>query len=618
VKIINQQKHSINIKSTVWPGQWLAFVPLLVVVMLGAQPAQAMEFDSGDDWTVRWDNTLKFNFGLRTEKPNKAVYLQGNNGSTGILADDGDLGWDQWDTTSARFDILSEFDAVYQDKFGVRVSAAGWYDQAYASKTGFPASNPHLGGRNTWSGYTTGPGKLNSAGEDLHYLGGEILDAFVFANFDMGSMFATVRAGRHTIFWGNTLLFQGAVHGVASSMVPLDLNKAFTVPGSEAQELFLPTNKISTVLQITPNLTLNAYYGLEWQETRLPAPHSYFSPAEILGEDPELIMLVPGVAGAVPRMGSQKVKDGEPDNSGDWGLNLQYYFNNMDIEAQFFYVNYSSNIPDGLVGTLDFGQTTATLGAAGIPPFSAFYPTFATAPDVLAADALGIGKWKWNYKDDIDLYGLSISKEMGGVSYALEYVRRENAPLRQDLGSSIQLLANIPAPLQPILGPGFDIDASGPGNYAGPVGSTNHIIVNAFGFLGNSPMWDGGAYIVELVASETDKVKSDPYNLLHKKIKEGDWAFGLSFKVIPEYFQVFSGVDMKFPISVAYTIDNEPSIGNGGNPKVGTFTFGPEFNVRNTWTVSATYTMIYGEEENGLLGLLADRDNIAFTVKRTF
>jgi hypothetical protein len=589
------------------------------LVLLGAQQAQAKEYEAGEDWTVRWDNTFKFNYGIRTEEQSDAIVLQGNNASVGILADDGDLGWEQWDTTTARLDILSEFDAVFKDgKFGVRVSAAGWYDYAYNDDTDFPVANPYLGGTNTWSLIESGPGQLNNAGESLHYLGGELLDAFVFTNFDMGSVPVNIRAGRHTIFWGNTLLFQGAVHGVASSAVPLDLNKAFTVPGSEAQELFLPTNKISTVLQFTPNLSLSAYYSLEWQETRLPAPGSYFSPAEILGDDPELIMLAPGAPGGGPRVGTMKVHDGEPDDSGDFGVNLQYYFGKLDLEAQFFYVNYSSNIPDGLVGTLDFGQTVAVFGAAGVPPFSSFYPAFATAPDVLAPDALGIGQWKWNYKEDIDLFGFSLSKQIGEISYALEYVRRENTPLRQELGNSIQLLANIPAALQPILGPGFDIDASGPGNYAGPVGSTNHIIVNAFGFLSAGALWDGGAYIVELVGSETDKVDSDPYGMLHEDIGVGDWSMGLSFKVIPDYYQVFAGVDMKLPISVAYTIDNEPAIGNGGNPKIGTATFGVEFNIRNKWTVSSTYTMIYGEEENGLLGLLVDRDNIAFTVKRTF
>jgi len=490
---------------------WPVYTSIAIALLLaGVQAANAREFATGDDWNVRWDNTLKFNYALRTESPSTDIVLQGDNAGTGVIADDGDLGWDKWDTISTRVDLLTEFQAVWKDNFGVRVTAAGWYDHAYKGKTGFPAENPYLGGTNTWGGLTTGPGELNSAGEDLHYLGGELLDAFVFANFNIGDMFANVRAGRHTIFWGNTLLFQGAVHGVASSMVPLDLNKAFTVPGSEAQELFLPTNKISTVLQITPNLTFNAYYSLEWQETRLPGRGSYLSPAEILGEDPELLMVVPGAPGGGPRIGTEKIKDGEPDDSGDWGLNLQYYFNNWDFEAQFFYVNYSNNIPDGIIGTINFLQF------AGIVP-----------PTPLAPDALGIGHWKWNYKDDIDLFGFSLAKEMGGISYAFEYVRRENAPLRQDLGSSIKLLTNLPPTLQPIYDPlnlgAPDIGATGPGNYPGPVGSTNHVIINAFGLLKGSALWDGGAYIVELVGSETDKVKSDPYGLLHKNINVGDW-----------------------------------------------------------------------------------------------
>ena len=598
---------------------WSVCASMAIALLLaGIQVAHAKEFATGDDWNVRWDNTVKFNYALRTESPSKDVFLQGDNAATGVLADDGDLGWDKWDTISTRVDLLTEFQAVWKDNFGVRVTAAGWYDYAYKDKTGFPAANPYLGGTNTWGGLTTGPGYLNDAGEDLHYLGGELLDAFVFGNFKMGSMFTNIRAGRHTIYWGNSLLFQGAVHGVASAMVPIDVSKAFTVPGSEAQELFLPTNKISTVVQITPNLTFNAYYALEWQETRMPVRGSYLSPAEILGKDPELLMLAPGLAGVAPRIGEDKIADGEPDDAGDWGINLQYYFNNWDFEAQVFYLNYSSNIPDGLVGTLNFGPAVATFGGAGVPPFSLFYPTFASAPDVLASDALGIGQWKWNFKDDIDLFGFALSKEFAGISWGLEFVRRENAPLRQDLDSSIQLIANVPVPLQGLLGPGFDIYASSSSNYAGPVGSTNHLILNALGLLKGSALWDGGAYIVELVGSETDKVKSDPYGLLHKGINEGDWAWGLSINFVPEYYQVFAGVDLKIPISVAYTIDNEPAIGNGGDPKVGIATIGAEFNIRQKWTAATTYSIFFGDAESGLLGLVTDRDNIAFTIKRTF
>lgn len=596
---------------------------LAAVLCLGfLQQAAAWEIETDNpDWTVRWDNTIKFNYGMRVEKPSPDVYLQGQNAGTGVLADDGDLGWKQWDTTSTRLDILSEFDAVYQDRIGVRISGAGWYDYAYHGRSDFPVPNPYYPapGRNTWGGLTSAPGELNSAGERWSYFGGELLDAFIFGSFDIGSVNATVRAGQHTIYWGNSLLGTGAVHGVASAMVPMNMDKALAVPGSEAQELFLPTTKISTVVQITPNLTFNAYYELIWQETRLPVRGTYLSPAEILGYDPELLMLAPGVPGVMPRIGQDKVHDGDPSDAGSWGINLQYYFTKLDTEAQFFYLNYSSNIPDGLVGTLDFGQAVATFGAAGVPPFSMFYPTYATPPTPLSNDAIGIGQWKWNYKDDVDLYGFSLSKEIAGISFGLEYVRRDNAPLRQDLNASVQLLTNIPQELQPILGPGVDIDATGSSHYIGPVGSTNHIVVNAFGLLNGSKLWDAGAYIIEYTASETAKIKSDPYNTINKNIKTGRWSSNLSVNFIPEYYQVFAGVDLQVPLTIGYTFgSNEPAIGNGGNPGVGTASAGLVFNIKQEWQASFRYNMFFGDAEAGLLGLLTDRDNIAITIKRTF
>ena len=168
----DQHKHT----NRAWPVRAIALVPLLAVVLLGAQQTQAKEFEAGEDWTVRWDNTFKFNYGIRTEEPHEAVYLQNSGtsgalGATGILADDGDLGWDQWDNITARVDILSELDAVFKDgKFGFRVSAAGWYDYAYKDDSDFPAAHPGsadpakdaiFSGTNTWSGITHGPGQLS-------------------------------------------------------------------------------------------------------------------------------------------------------------------------------------------------------------------------------------------------------------------------------------------------------------------------------------------------------------------------------------------------------------------------------------------------------------------------
>jgi hypothetical protein len=109
-------------------------------------------------------------------------------------------------------------------------------------------------------------------------------------------------------------------------------------------------------------------------------------------------------------------------------------------------------------------------------------------------------------------------------------------------------------------------------------------------------------------------------DLLNVNVEEDDISTAIAFAFNPEYYQVFPGTDMKIPMSLSYTLDtnNEPVIGLGGNPGVGTASIGVEFNINQTWTVNGKYNAFFGSNDNGLLGLLTDRDNISFTVKRTF
>ncbi len=261
---------------------------LIALAVAGAMTPQvhAFQFDTGENWSIRWDNTLKYNLVVRAEDQNKGVL-------SSIATADPDLSFDRGDIISNRFDILSELDVVYKDNFGFRISAAGWYDHAYSSDMNQPNSiAPH------WTNPSVGVGELNDEAEDLHYLGGEILDAFVFANFNMGDVAANVRLGRHTIYWGQSLFLIGSVHSVGGSMNTIDGIKAFSVPGSEARELFRPTNKLSTLIQLTDNLTVEAYASFEWENYRIPEATTYFSPADVLTEDAEMIHLA--VAPTVP------------------------------------------------------------------------------------------------------------------------------------------------------------------------------------------------------------------------------------------------------------------------------------------------------------------------------
>ncbi len=274
-----------------------SLLALSIAAAAASQQAGAFMFDTGDDWQIRWDNTFKYNLAVRAEKQDRDVYA-GTQPSAVVaqIADDADLSRDRGDIVSNRVDILTEFDLVWRDNFGFRVSAAGWYDNAYEdSDNNQKGTLPNgFGYDATWGALSAKPGEYTNAAEQLHLLGGELLDAFVFANFEIGSSAIGVRAGRHTLYWGQSLLFSGALLGISGSMAALDGLKGYSVPGSEAKELFLPNNKVSTSMQLTDNLTVSAFYAFEHVVLRFPEEGSYYSPVELLTEDSQFLTLIPG------------------------------------------------------------------------------------------------------------------------------------------------------------------------------------------------------------------------------------------------------------------------------------------------------------------------------------
>jgi hypothetical protein len=46
------------------------------------------------------------------------------------------------------------------------------------------------------------------------------------------------------------------------------------VPNSQFKEIARPVGQVSTQVQISPTLSVGAYYQLEWRKSRLPAAGS--------------------------------------------------------------------------------------------------------------------------------------------------------------------------------------------------------------------------------------------------------------------------------------------------------------------------------------------------------
>ena len=568
---------------------------ILAAVAATSMQAHAFKFKTSDDWNIRWDNTLKGNIMSRVAKQDADIYdpTKANPGAAAAISDDATYSVDRSSggLVSTRIDLLSEMDVVWKENYGFRISGAGWYDFAY-DDSDHPNNGPTKGfpsAYSTWGALSVHPGEYTDDAEDLHYRGGELLDAFVFANFDIGEVAANVRVGRHTIYWGQSFLTKGAFNGFAGSMAAIDLAKGLGSPGSEAKELFMPNGKVSSVVQLTNNLTLNGFYAFEFVPVRYPERGTYFRFTELATENSEFLTVAPGTGGEwgvdAPRAGF-KVVDDKSKDSGDWGINLQYYVDAWNLETSFIYMNNTDRNLSGLYST--FGDVTEKEAALG-----------------RETNAVLLGHYGWVYKDDIDTFGISLSKEIFGVSWGADLVYRKNQPLHPDLTAS--------------LGAPVVRSEVSPSNFPGSTGDTMHVVLNGFGLLnGDLGLWDGGTYIIEATFSKVDDF-GDFEEKANANISEDRWVSNIAGVFRPTWYQVRAGWDLTLPMSISYTFDGDQSpITSGGTEEVGNGSIGVELLIDQVWIVKAAYNVFYGPQGNGSEAFIKDRDNISLTLKRTF
>ena len=177
---------------------------------------------------------------------------------------------------------------------------------------------------------------------------GEILDAFVFSGFDVGPVPAAVKAGRHSLYWGESLFLNGNLNGIAYAQNPLDLQKGFATPGVEAKELFRPLTQLSGQAQVTDELSIAAQYLLEWESFRYPEGGTYLGPVDFVFNGPNRQFLPqPGLGFA------QRGNPAEPDQSGEWGIAARWSPQWLDGTLGFYYRNFADKLPQTLLTQVD-------------------------------------------------------------------------------------------------------------------------------------------------------------------------------------------------------------------------------------------------------------------------
>ena len=422
--------------------------------------------------------------------------------------------------------------------------------------------------------------------------GSELLDAFVYAKGEIGGMRGTVRLGKHTLQWGESLFF--GQNGIANAQGPVDVAKILSVPGWQFKEVLLPVEQISGSLQVAEGVSLGAYYQLKWRPSKIPGVGSYFSNQDYVGTG--VVNFGNDADGNPILLSYDESRDLKPKDSGQFGVQLRWRPADSDYEFGFYAAQYHDKTP--AVPVFDFVNGNVHLA----------------------------------YAENIRTVGASVTSSVGQLNWALEGSVRSNAPLTGD-----------PAVLG--LGPILACGTSKADPVLSPSAAPRTCRLSGIYVLQPGALWGGGAIVGELAYNRTLKVTKDIFAIgpggtsaglggLDPNTTKGAWALRMLFE--PQYFQVLPGLDLSVPIGVGYNFGGRSSaIFNfaGGASSAGDISIGLKAKYQNDWNVSLTYTDYFGSAKTFTETLVAgagsprqltfgqslkDRAYLSFSLSRTF
>jgi hypothetical protein len=464
----------------------------------------------------------------------------------------------------------------------------------------------------------------------------------VFGKFNLGEVPVNVKVGRHTVFWGEAML--SPVHSLSYGQSALDLGKLFSVPGTEAKELFMPREAISVQVQATPTLSLAGQYFFDWDQARIPEAGSFLGFNDYLLAGGESFIFRRRRQDPRNPLGVNRLLRGddvEPDKHGDWGIAARWSPEWLDGTLGAYYRVTADVLPQGnATPAVRPGTPAAVCKALHLTPLNAttcyINPSAATVPEILGGT---IGRYGAAYADDIKIFGLSLSKNVMGVSIGADLNYRENMPLLSDI---VNILPASLAPYAAILPAGALFAPPEAGETGAARGNTWHGVLNGFATFGDTPLWDSANLIVELTWNHLSDVTSgeavfkgrDSYmavgpdgSLVTPKDKVTKDYYGLAISFTPTTYQLFPGADFSTPVSYSRGLSGNSAVLLGGNEGAGSYAFGMAIDLHSKYRFDLKYVDFIGTttvnpadmitSSGGANSLLTDRGFVVFTFKTT-
>lgn len=554
-----------------FPRWFAALCAVILGLCFFVQSAQCFIIDTGDpDWQVSFDNTVKFSTMYRLMNPSSTLTSDFN-------LDDGDRAFKSG-FTSARFDLLTELDIRHLN-YGIRVSAAGWYDPLYWHATN---DNNSPG---TFNGFSVPNNSFPYDTERDLGLNEELLDAFAYGSNDCadGSKLSW-RVGQFAQIWGESLFFGN--NGIANGMAPVDVIKLLQVPNSQFNEIIRPVPQAGLQWQPSAGLSFSTYYQFGWKQTRIPPADSYFSDIDFVGDGAERLFAAPNPFNPGNPFAFYRAADMDASDQGQGGIDARFQLGQYDFGL--YAIRYSEKLPQLYL-----------YPAAGLP-------NFATGQ---------IGTYREVYPEEIEAFGASASTTFGICNLAGELSFRYHTPLVSDA----VVLAT----------PQEQAAANNTNNPYYAVGNSLHGQISTLTSFSQNFIAKESTLLGEMAWNCRLQTTSDPLHVLDPNTTRN--ALGLRMVYEPVYRQVRPGVDLSFPVGVGYfPVGTSSVIPNFGPDNGGDFNIGIKATYLEVWHFALVYTMFFGNQGPVLTNTaappvnftfdqtLADRDYVAFSVYRKF
>ncbi|MDX1298254.1 MAG: DUF1302 domain-containing protein [Pseudomonas sp.] len=631
----------------------LARLPLAVsLASTLAAPAFGVTFNVGEI-EGQFDSSLSVGASWSVQGADKDL-IGVNNGGRGLsqTSDDGHLNFKRGETFSKIFKGIHDLELKYGDT-GVFVRGKYWYDFELKDE-----------------GREFKDISDSNRKEGSQASGAQILDAFVYHNYDIASQPGSVRLGKQVVSWGESTFIQGGIN----SINPVDVS-AFRRPGAEIKEGLIPVNMFYVAQSLTENLSMETFYQLEWDQTVTDNCGTFFAQADIVADGCAQnlnVLSLPGAAdlatlnaglkalGGSPITGTNEgliVKrggDSDARDSGQWGLAFRYMFEPLDTEFGAYFMNYHSRAPifSGMSPSargLNAANTIATNTFGAVRRGGGSTAAAGAAASRAGAVALAAqGGYFIEYPEDIKLYGLSFSTTLPtGTAWSGELSYRPNAPVQ--LNSTDILYAGlkgltIGGALQPYatvspLGPDSEgllhgykrkeitqLQTTFTHFIDQVMGASRLTLVGEVGWThvgglessndiryGRDPIFGTAGAMCGPVNASTAGGKSNG-SLLGKSCDKDGFttadSWGYRARAIWDYPDALAGVNLKPSVAWSHDVDGY-SPGPGGNFEEGrkAVSLGLDAEYQNTYTASLSYTNFF----DGKYSTIDDRDFVALS-----